>query len=100
MEHGVNYFDMAVSEAAAFKSYRAAFAGRREQVYLQMHFGANYSSGQYGWTTDVQRIRRGMDWLLRELDTDYIGFGFIHCIDQAADLEKYVTSGALAHIAI
>lgn len=31
IEHGVNYFDMAVSEAAAFKSYRAAFAGRREQ---------------------------------------------------------------------
>lgn len=98
IEHGVNYFDMAVSEAAAFKSYRAAFAGHREQVYLQMHFGADYSSGQYGWTTDVRRIRQGMDWLLRELDTDYIDFGFIHCIDQAADLEKYINSGALAHI--
>lgn len=98
IEHGVNYFDMAVSEAAAFKSYRAAFAGRRERVYLQMHFGADYSDRQYGWTTDVRRIRQGMDWLLRELDTDYIDFGFIHCIDQTADLEKYIASGALAHI--
>lgn len=46
IEHGVNYFDMAVSEAAAFKSYRAAFAGYREQLYLQMYFAADYSSGQ------------------------------------------------------
>lgn len=98
IERGVNYFDLAVSEAEAFSSYRAAFRGARDQVYLQMHFGADYSSGKYGWTTDLEQIRRGMDWLLGELGTDYIDFGFIHCIDQPADLEDYINSGALEHI--
>lgn len=98
MERGINYFDLAVSEASAFPLYRAAFAGHRDKVYLQMHFGADYSSGSYGWTTDIKRIKRGMDWLMKELDTDYIDFGFIHCIDQDEDLEKYISSGALAHI--
>lgn len=45
-----------------------------------------------------KKIRQGMDWLLRELDTDYIDLGSIHCIDQTADLEEYINSGALAHI--
>ena len=98
MERGVNYFDMAASEAAAFDRYRAAFAGSREKVYLQMHFGADYSSGKYGWTTDLERIRGGMDWLLDKLGTDYIDFGFIHCIDGEEDLHHYIDSGALEHI--
>ena len=98
MEKGVNYFDMAVSEASAFDYYRAAFAGNRDKVLLQMHFGADYSSGKYGWTTDLGRIKNGMDWLLDKLGTDYIDFGFIHCIDEPADLEKYAGSGALEHI--
>ncbi|XBX05915.1 aldo/keto reductase [Enterocloster clostridioformis] len=98
MEHGINYFDMAVSEAVAFDYYRTAFAGNRNWVYLQMHFGADYSSGKYGWTTDLNRIKRGMDWLLDKLNTDYIDFGFIHCIDELSDLKNYINSGALEHI--
>lgn len=98
MERGVNYFDMAASEVEAFDYYRDAFAGSREKVYLQMHFGADYSSGKYGWTTDLDRIKGGIDWLLGKLCTDYIDFGFIHCIDEPADLEKYTASGALEHI--
>lgn len=43
IEKGINYFDMAVSEAEAFPSYRAAFRGTKDRVYLQMHFGADYS---------------------------------------------------------
>ncbi|MDO5425945.1 MAG: aldo/keto reductase [Eubacteriales bacterium] len=98
VESGINYFDMAASEAVSFDYYRAAFAGRRERVYLQMHFGADYSSGKYGWTTSPERISRGMDWLLKKLDTDYIDFGFIHCIDEPSDLENYLSGGAFAHI--
>lgn len=98
IERGVNYFDLAVSEAAAFDYYRAAFRGSRDKVYLQMHFGADYSSGKYGWTTDPERIRRSMEGLLDKLNTDYIDFGFIHCIDKPSDLEKYISSGALEYL--
>lgn len=98
MERGINYFDMAVSEAAAFDYYRAAFAKCRDKVYLQMHFGADYSSGKYGWTTDPDRVKGGMDWLLAKLDTDYIDFGMIHCIDETSDLDTYINSGVLTLI--
>ena len=98
MERGINYFDMAVSEAAAFDYYRAAFARCRDKVCLQTHFGADYSSGKYGWTTDPDRVKGGMDWLLAELDTDYIDFGMIHCIDETSDLETYINSGVLTLI--
>lgn len=98
MESGVNYFDLAVSEAVAFDYYRTAFAGNRDKVCLQMHFGADYSSGKYGWTTKKDQIVSGMDWLLKKLNTDYIDFGFIHCIDEPSDLKKYLEGGALEHI--
>ena len=97
IRRGINYFDLAVTKAADFACFRTAFAGRRDQVYLQMHFGADYSSGEYGRTIDPDAIRRSMDWMLKTLDTDYIDFGFIHCIDEKADLDSYL-AGNLAYI--
>ena len=69
LDKGVNYFDMAVSEASVLDYYRTAFAGARDKLYMQMHFGADYSSGKYGWTTDPKQIERGMDWLLSRRGT-------------------------------
>lgn len=98
MEHGVNYFDLAVSEACAFDYYKTAFAGCRDKVCLQMHFGADYSTGKYGWTTNREQIDREMDRLMKKLHTDYIDFGFIHCIDEPSDLKKYIADGVLDRI--
>ena len=42
-----------------------------------MHFGADYSSGKYGWTTNRDKIDREIDTLMKKLHTDYIDFGFI-----------------------
>lgn len=42
IRNGINYFDMAPSEQAPFFAYAKAFAGRRENVITQMHFGAVY----------------------------------------------------------
>ena len=50
LEKGVNYFDMASSDAAPFPAFGRAIRGRREKVYFQIHFGADYHTGQYGWT--------------------------------------------------
>ena len=57
MENGINYFDMAPSEQAPFFAYARAFDGRRDQVMTQMHFGAVYHSGKYGWTRNVEEIK-------------------------------------------
>lgn len=98
IEHGINYFDFASSEAKPFAPYGRAIAGVRKQVYLQIHFGANYETGTYGWTTDLDVIKRSVDWQLSALGTDYIDFGFIHCIDEAADLEKIEKAGVIRYI--
>lgn len=46
VENGINYFDLASAEAEPFEAYGQALEGIREKVYLQIHFGADYTSGQ------------------------------------------------------
>lgn len=95
VELGVNCFDMAGGHAAIFGAYGKALQDLRDRVYLQVHFGADYTSGEYGWTTDLEGVKRSVDWQLRNLKTDYIDFGFIHCIDEASDLVTYEKNGVL-----
>lgn len=54
-----------------------------------MHFGADYTSGEYGWTTKLDEIRASVARQLEHLRTDYIDFGFIHCLDEERDLVAY-----------
>lgn len=96
--HGINYFDMAGGHAEIFPAYGKALEGIRDRVYLQIHFGADYTSGKYGWTTQLEEIKRSVAWQLEQLRTDYIDVGFIHCLDEAGDLEAYTKSGALDYV--
>lgn len=98
LENGINYFDMASAEAKPFAAYGRAMRGSRDKIYYQIHFGADYETGTYGWTVNLDKIRRSVDWQLRMLQTDYIDFGFIHCIDEASDLSKAEKSGILEYI--
>lgn len=98
LEQGVNFFDMASADAAPFPAYGRALKGLRDKVYFQIHFGASYQGGTYGWTTDLDTIKRSIDWQLTALKTDYIDFGFLHCIDEASDWRKVRDSGVLAYI--
>ncbi|MDE7268108.1 MAG: aldo/keto reductase [Lachnospiraceae bacterium] len=98
VENGINYFDMASSEAKPFAAYGRALAQWRKNVYFQIHFGANYETGTYGWTTDLDTIKRSIDWQLKALQTDYIDFGFIHCIDDIADLDQIEKAGVIRYI--
>ena len=95
VEEGINYFDMASAEAKPFPAYGRALANVRDQVYFQIHFGADYASGTYGWTTSPEKIRRSIDWQLKALQTDYIDFGFLHCIDETSDLKQVEKSGVI-----
>ena len=98
LDLGVNYIDMAAAEAEAFAVCGRAIAGRRDKVYLQLHFGADYSSGKYGWTTDPDAIKRSVAWQLKQLGTDYIDFGFIHCLDEESDLRDFEQGGTLEYM--
>ena len=71
-EQGVNYTDLATAGAKTFRYYGTAFAGARQKMLYQVHFGANYENGTYGWSTDPEVIKRSVDAQLKALRTDYI----------------------------
>lgn len=93
IQNGINYFDMAPSEKAPFYAYAKAFAGCREKIMTQMHFGAIYKGGKYGWTRNLGEIKEQFNWELKLIGTDYTDVGFVHCIDDRDDLEQVMNGG-------
>ena len=97
-ENGINYVDTVASSAEGYGLYGKAFEKVRDKMIYQVHFGAEYSTGKYGWTTDAETIKRSVDWQLKQLRTDYIDYGFIHCLDENSDWDAYRKNGALDHL--
>ena len=97
-EGGVNYFDLAAGSAAAFPLYGEALHDVRDRVFFQIHFGADYTTGDYGWSLDLNTIRKSVQWQLEQLRTDYIDYGFIHCQDEISDWETYKKNGVYDYI--
>ena len=63
MENGINFFDLCAAGGNVYKPFGKAIAGRREQVYFQLHFGAVYNrEGEYGWSRDLEQIRGTFEW--------------------------------------
>ena len=58
-----------------------------------MHFGAIYKGGKYGWTRSIDEIKKQFSWNLNLLGTDYTDMGFIHCVDDAEDLDEVMNGG-------
>ena len=98
LESGINYFDMAAAGNEPFVPFGRAVSGSRDKVYFQVHFGADYHTGKYGWTLKLDSIKRSVDWQLKALKTDYIDFGFLHCIDEIMDLQEVISGGTLDYI--
>jgi len=96
-EGGINYYDMASSDSRCFPYYGKALSSVRKNIYYQIHFGACYDHGTYGWSVNPDQIRRNVEQTLAALKTDYIDYGFIHCLDEVSDWEKYKRSGSLAY---
>ena len=95
LDHGINYIDLAGGHASIFPGIGKALKGRRKDVMVQLHFGADYTSGEYGWNMSLDGVKKSVDWQLSKLKTDYIDFGFMHCIDELSDLECYQKNGVL-----
>lgn len=98
LEVGINLIDMAGGHSAIFSGVGKALEGQREKAYLQVHFGATFDTGEYGWTLDLEEIKASVAWQLKELRTDYIDFGYIHCLDNSDDLKKYQENGVLDYV--
>ncbi|MCM1264194.1 MAG: aldo/keto reductase [Butyrivibrio sp.] len=94
-EHGINYADLATAGAKTFTYFAQALGDVRKEMLYQIHFGANYETGEYGWTTKLDTVKKQVDWQLKTLKTDYIDYGFIHCIDEDKDWTSYQKNGVL-----
>ncbi len=98
MDHGINFFDLCAG-GSVYAPLGRAIQGRREQVYLQMHFGAVYDeNGEYGWCRDFETIKKTFLWELETLGTDYADFGFLHCVDELEDFETLQKIGLVDYL--
>lgn len=95
---GINYFDLAAGHGKAFPIWGEALGDVRKNVLYQIHFGADYTKGEYGWSLKLDTIKRSVDWMLGQLKTDTIDYGFIHCQDEASDWETYKRNGVYDYI--
>lgn len=93
IDKGINYFDFIPSTAAPLPAIAKGIGRRRNEVFLQVHIGAEYTSGNYGWTTNVDLAKREFEARLELLGTDYADFGFIHCIDEDSDFDAVINGG-------
>lgn len=98
LDNGINFFDMAGGHASIFPGMGKALESRRKEAMLQVHFGADYTSGEYGWNLSLDGVKKSIDWQLNHLKTDYIDFGFMHCLDEFSDLEEYEENGVLEYL--
>lgn len=98
LDSGVNYFDLAAADGLTFGAFGEALNGRREEAMLQMHFGADYATGEYGRVYGLESVKRSIAWQLGKIGTDYIDFGFIHCIDDSGALKSECDDGIVDYI--
>ncbi len=95
IDAGINFFDLCTAKNV-FAPLGKAIKGRREKVFLQMHFGAVYNDdGEYGWSRDYNVIKNTFEWELKELGTTYTDMGYLHCVDEDEDFENLRKSGVL-----
>lgn len=96
MDHGINYFDMCAGAGNVYAPFGKAIAGRREEVFFPLHFGAVYNkAGEYGWSRDPERIRATIEWEFETIGTNYADIGYLHCVDEDSDFDELVSSGVL-----
>ena len=98
IDNGINFFDLCAG-GAVYKPFGRAIQGQREKVFLQCHFGAVYDEqGEYGWCRDFDTIKKTFLWELETLGTDYVDFGFLHCVDEESDFDLLVEIGLLDYL--
>ncbi|MCH5157928.1 MAG: aldo/keto reductase [Clostridiales bacterium] len=94
IDNGINYFDMCAGGINVYEPFGKAIKGRRDKIYFQLHFGAVYNSnGEYGFSRDKKTIIDTFEWEMKTLGTDYVDFGFLHCVDEESDVKALKDTG-------
>ncbi|MCH5165426.1 MAG: aldo/keto reductase [Clostridiales bacterium] len=99
IDSGINFFDLAAGSNRMFEPFGKSIKGKREKVYFQLHFGAVYKeNGEYGWSRNLTEIKNTFEWEMKALGTDYVDFGFLHCIDEESDFKDVIDNGIFDYV--
>lgn len=99
IKHGINFFDLCGGGSVIYEPFGKAIQGVREKVKFQLHFGAVYNEkGDYGWSRDFERVKSTFAWEMQCLCTDYVDYGFLHCVDEEKDIDDLVSSGIFDYV--
>ena len=99
VQNGINFFDLCAGGKNVYKPFGKAIAEHRDKVFFQLHFGAVYNKkGEYGWSRELSQIKETFEWELSELGTDYVDFGFLHCVDEDKDFDDLISSGIFDYV--
>ncbi len=94
IENGINFFDLCAGGKCVYEPFGRAIRGKRDKIYFQLHFGAVYKeNGEYGWSRDLDAVKKTFEWEMKTLGTDYADFGFLHCVDEENDFEDLKKGG-------
>lgn len=94
LDAGVNFFDLAPSQSAPYAPYGRVLAPHRNDILTQMHLGAVYGAdGTYGWSRDLDAIKRQFARVLDTLQTGHTDFGIVHCMDEDEDFDAMLENG-------
>jgi len=93
IEKGINFFDLIATDEKPFKPYGNVFRDNRDKIYVQMHLGASYKSGKYGWTRDLEEAKEDFFNRMKLLNLTYADFGFLHCVDEKDDFDVIMSEG-------
>ena len=98
LDSGINLLDLTPWDARMLGAFGEALRGRREDAYLQMHFGSDYPSGTYERIHGLEKVKKAVQWQMEQVGTDYIDFGFIHCLDDPQVLEDEFSNGTIDYL--
>jgi predicted aldo/keto reductase-like oxidoreductase len=99
IDNGINFFDLCAGGKNVFEPFGKAIKNQREKVFIQTHFGAVYNeNGEYGWSRNLDEIKKTVLWEMEALHTDYLDFGFLHCVDEDDDFDELMSSGVFDYI--
>lgn len=85
LRNGINYFDLYNSDPKLHTALGQALAQDRSSVFIEGHLCTAWKDEQYLRTRDISLTIDAFEAMMRNLSTDYIDVGMIHCVDGMKD---------------
>ena len=99
LNNGINFFDLCAGGSKVYEPFGKAIQGKRNSIYIELHFGAVYNEkGEYGWSRNLEEIKKTFEWAMNLFGTDYVDFGMLHCIDSIEDLNDVINNGIMDYV--